>query len=266
MRISIAVILLFWNLISNAQLKSYTFEGFFRGDNMNVQCRESLTKPYAYCTCFDSIAVNGVVIDDLLYDGYQLDIANKTNLEIFQPIKVTFYYTDCDFRVTNSPDFLPKEILPVIDFKANQNILEWSTQQNYPSLHLWVQIEQFKWDRWVKIGENFNIEEAVHYNMDISDFLFNGENKFRAVVCSIDRDRIESKNEITIQHSSKKIKCKVNKKKMYIKFSAKTHYELYNSGWLIAKRGFGDHIDIQGLRPDEYVIKFANDQLIFKIE
>ena len=259
-------IFIFINLLGLSQTRSTTFVGFFRGENLNIQCRDSVTAPYAYCECIDSIAVNGKVIPDLLYQKYQLDIANKVDLKIYEKFSVTFYYTLCDFRVTNSSSFYPKEILPVADFHPEGNTLYWTTLQNYPDLHFWVQIEQYKWDRWVKIGENHNVGDSSHFSMDIEPYLFNGENKFRAVVATIDRDRTPSIEEVTIQHKGKKTKCKWDKKNEVIKFSRPTHYELYNSKWLIAKRGFGNTIDIKGLRPDEYIVKYANKEFIFTIK
>jgi hypothetical protein len=266
MKQTVLIVVLFFlaNTVSS-QTKSYTFEGFFQGENMSVQCRESVITPFAFCECFDSIAVNGVVIDDLLYEGYQLDIANKVDLKIYEKFAVTFYYEECDFRIPNVHSFLPKEILPVEDFKHEKGILSWTTPQVYPQLKMWVQIEQYKWGRWVKIGDNQNIVDERNYSMDINDYLFNGENKFRAVVATINRIRIYS-DEIVVSHKGKKVKCKVDQKKEQITFSKATHYELYNSTWMIAKRGFGKSIDIKGLKADDYTIKFANQELIFTIK
>lgn len=259
-------IIVFLNLVvAYSQVKSHTFDGYYNGINLNVQCRESVTTPYTYCDCIDSIAVNGKVIPDLLYDRYQLDISNKLDLQLHDEISITFYYERCDFRMINVSDFLPKEILPVTDLKIDDGLMSWTTQQNYPQLKLWVQVEQYKWDRWVKIDENINIVDTPFYSMDISKYLNDGENKFRATVATIDQHRSPSA-EIIVPHEAKKVKCKVNTKKKYIKFSRSTHFELYDASWAVAKRGVAESIDIQKLKPGNYVIKYSNLELGFTIK
>ncbi|MEX1001790.1 MAG: hypothetical protein WDZ35_06710 [Crocinitomicaceae bacterium] len=265
----IPLILLFLLTVSTVwsqKVQQYTFEGFFRGSNLNVQCREKPTKPWSYCDCFDSIAVNRQVVSGILYEGYQVDISNRTKIEIFDTVSITFYYQKgCDFRIINPNEFLPKIIDPVDTLYVDEeNQLHWRTSQNYPQLRMWVQIEQYKWGEWVKIGPNFVITEQKKYEMDISPFLFKGENEFRAVVAGIDHERLPSEA-VSVKHKGKKVKYRINDGEVY--FSKATHYELYDKQLHIADRGYGDKVSLINFNvPDgEYILRFSNKEVSLQI-
>jgi hypothetical protein len=237
----------------------FTFWGYFNGTNLNVQCKSAQNELWLACDCIDSLAVNGKVIPDILYEGYQIDLANKTDLKIQDSVEVVlFAQNSCQIRLLNPNNFFPATILPVKDLRINKSAkIEWMVQENYPQLRLWVQIEQYKWGEWVKIGPNINITKKVSYELDVTPYLNKGENQFRAVVASIDHDRIPS-DPILLKHRSKKIKLKLNKKSKVITFSSDTHYEVWDESWLIAARGRGALVDLSHLANGKYHVRYGN--------
>ena len=225
------------------QTESYTFEGFYNGPNMIIQCREKPTTPWNNCTCIDSIAINDTVVPDILYEGYQIDIANKTKTNFEDSISITLFYNKgCNFRITNPQDFLPPDILPVDSLYVDEDYtLHWITAQNYPQLNMWVHIEQYKWGEWVKISKHYPISLQKNYSVNIKDHLYKGKNQFRVVVASINHERSPSEA-LIIPFKSKKIKYKI--KDTLVQFNQETHYEIRDSNYNIATKGYGDHIDL----------------------
>lgn len=260
MKVFTLLICLCFGFAINAQQSiRYTFEGFYNGQNLNLQCRAALNKPWLECGCVDSIAINGKVVPDILYQGYQVDIANKAEPEMHTPITIDLYHQkNCDFRILNPNDFLPKDVLPVSTFELGANdSLKWTVSQVYPQLRMWVQIEQFRWNEWVKVGPNYNINGPSQYAASVKQHLFRGKNQFRVVVATIDHARVPSEV-ITIKSKRKKIKCKI--KKGMITFSEPTYYEVYDEKGLIAARGTSEQVDIQKINAPKgkYLLRYAN--------
>ncbi|UKN01108.1 hypothetical protein K6119_15370 [Paracrocinitomix mangrovi] len=251
---------LIWTKDGNTQSKIYEFNGFFNGMNLTVQCRDGVTKPWHECDCFDSVAVNGKVYPNILYEGYQIDINNKLDLDMYQSVKVQIYYPErCDFRILNPNDFMPKEILPVKTFEfENDSTLKWTVSQVYPDLKLWVQIEQFKWDRWVKIDQNFNITDSIPVTFNVSKYIHPGENQFRAVVATINGQSAYSDPITSKKFKQKKVKLQYNPTDKILTFSSFVSYEIYDSNELIFKRGNGSSVDLHNLPPGTYRVFYSN--------
>ena len=246
--------------------KTYTFDGFFNGANLKVQCRTSLTTPWSICECMDSLLVNGKNYKDILYGGYEIDIANKTTLGMYDSVHIDMYVKGCELRILNPTDFYPKEILPVaVVMLSEDGTISWSVQQNYPDLKIWVQIEQYKWNEWVRVGPIFTITDEVTYKTNISKYLVKGENKFRAAVASIAHVHIPS-DELVMQHKGKKIKYKYKKKEKKIFFNRPTHFELWNEDWLLSAKGEDTVVEMKYQRPGIYYLRYGNTEKKIKVK
>ncbi|MBD3638627.1 MAG: hypothetical protein HUJ25_14845 [Crocinitomicaceae bacterium] len=264
--IAIWVLLLSGTIVQAQKVDSTEFMGFFNGINLNIQCQESIVTPWKTCDCIDSVAVNGNVVDNILYEGYQVDLANAIELNLYDTVRIVLYHLKkCRIRTLNPYDFFPKTILPVAYLKLEKdNMLTWAVQENYPDLKLWVQIEQYKWGEWIKIG-HVNITDQVVYQMDVSTYLNRGENKFRASIASIEQDHVPG-DEITVKHKCRKVKFKINKKAQKIVFSRKTHYEVWNKDWQIAARGYDDEIDYSKYKEGEYYLRYAGEEKLIELQ
>jgi hypothetical protein len=253
-----------WVSDSIAQKNESTFNGFFNGINLNVQCRAAQDKLWLECDCFDSISINGVVIKDIMYLGYQIDLANKTELALYDPLEIVIYHQiGCDYRILNPTDFSPKVILPVDTLYAAETSIHWRVSQNYPDLNFWVQLEQFKWDRWVKIGVNHKINTEQVYSADIAEYLHKGSNRIRAVVCNIDGAHVPS-DEVVISSKAKKIKAKY--KNGQLNFSTETEYIIYNEKQELVDKRKGAMIDFTKMNTPsgKYTVYYSNKVKLIK--
>lgn len=250
-----------------AQLQeTYTFQGFFNGANLNIQCRYAIGKPWLKCSCIDSVKVNGKVYDDIVYDGHQIDIANKLDLGMYDSVQIDVYINRCELRVLNPTDFYPKEILPVAYSMISEDAtLSWAVQQNHPDLKIWVQIEQYKWGDWQRIGPIFTITDQKLYKTNVSQFLFKGENKFRAVVASISHVHIPGEP-VVFNYKGIKTKFKYKKKDQKIYFNQPTPFEVWNDNEQIVQKAIDSVIDVSKLQPGNYRLNYSDRQKKVKIK
>ena len=240
------------------QNQKKSFEGFFRGTNLNIQCRSSSITPWKSCNCIDSVIVNGENYSNILHEGYQIDLANRTAIKLFDVGEIIIYYqVNNELRILNPNDFLPKEILPIkaLELRQNGNI-SWQTQQNFPDLKLWCQIEVYKWDDWIKVDRNYNIREDDVFSANILPYLNDGENKVRVTVASIDRDRVPSAP-VHLEMEMKKLKCKLKRKKRFIRFNYSTHYKLFNEQLQLVDENLGKEISLKDYPAGTYFLWFG---------
>lgn len=239
-----------------------SFNGFYNGINLNIQCRSSVTTPWKACECIDSVKVNGETYSDILYEGYQVDLANKTELEMHEAVSIQLFLSQgCELRFLNPSDFTPAELKPVSLFELKEDhSFYWKVSEIYPDLRIWVQIEQFRWGRWVKLGQNYNITGDSTFTADFSQYFLRGENRFRAVVATIDHQRIPSQ-ELVFKSKRKKIKAQL--KSNQILFTRPAYYEIYSDENLIGGKGMSATIkaeDIHG--PDgTYIVYYGNCEM-----
>lgn len=240
---------------------TFKFEGFFNGTNLNIQCRTQLNRPWYRCKCIDSVKVNGKVIPDIVYEGVQVDIANKVDLNMYDPVEVViFFQKPCEIRTINSYEFFPKNILPVTNVQLDENnMLTFDVQENYPDLRFWVQIEQYKWGDWTKIGSHINITDEHSYQFDLNPHLIRGTNQFRATMATITQDRIPSEV-ITVKAKVPKVKFKYKAKEKTIYFSDTTHFELLNENSAIANKGVSNQCSVEKLGPGKYLLLYADKE------
>lgn len=262
--------LLFYFLLLNfcgwSQNQEQSFEGFFRGDNLKIQCRTSPTTPWAGCDCIDSVIVNGENYGNIIYEGHQVDLANQTSLKIFEALSLNIYYqSNNELRLLNPYQFLPKTILPVSELAITEDgKLSWTTEQNLPDLKLWCQVEVYKWGDWMKVGPNFNIGKDSLFQFKVTPFLHRGSNRIRVTVASIDRDRVPS-TPIEFDFNKKRTKAKIKAKKRKVFFKLPTHYKLYNDKNQLVEEDVRKEIDLDDYPTGTYHLWFGQEKKSFKL-
>lgn len=254
------------SLTAWSQNELQTFEGFFRGDNLNIQCRTSPTTPWQSCDCIDSVIVNSENYGNILYEGHQVDIANQTAVKLFEPIKIMIYFQENhELRIINPYQFLPKDILAAEKLKLTESgNISWETPQNYPDLKLWCQIEVYKWDDWIKVDRNYNIEQDSIFEANILPFLHRGKNRVRVTIASIDRDRVPS-TPVEVNIEKKKLKCKIKPKKRISRFKYATHFKLYNERHQLVEEGVKKEIKLDEYPSGTYFLWFGTQKKEIKL-
>lgn len=265
----LSFILIFLSLqISFAQENEMkSFNGFYNGANLQIECRTSKITPWQKCDCIDSVRLNYKNFPNAIKDGVQVNLTSEKNLKMWEKVNLEIYHAkNCELRILNPYHFYPQQLTTVDTVFYRPPFLEWKTEQNFQDLRLWVQIEQYKWGEWTKVGRHFNITTEKVYIADISAYITKGENQFRVAVSNIEYDHFPS-NIITFTNTNiKKAKAKLNKKTASFHFNRKLDYIVYNANKEIALRGLDEKVSIQRLAPGEYTIYYSNRIKKFKIK
>jgi hypothetical protein len=247
--------------ISNAGV--IVLEGNYQGKNLYVQ------NPFASSGvgfCAYEVTVNGqVTTDEVNSSAFEIDFKNL-GLKIGAPVVVKIEHKDdCTPKVLNPEVLKPKSTFNIqsISVDAKTNTLKWNTKDENGKLTYIV--EQFRWNKWVKVGEvdGIGTPDAHDYEFKVSPN--SGKNKFR--VKQIDytgQPRMSNATEFTADPAVIPIVTEGPEAvKDVITFSAATMYEIYDEYGNIAKRGFGDKVDVTDLKKGIYYLNWDNSMTQF---
>jgi len=258
----IFLLILFAFVISNVHFGQggvILLEGNYQGKNIYIQ------NPYAIGGvgfCVTEIIVNGnVTTDETQSSAFEIDF-KSLNLKMGDKIEVKIKHkSDCKPKVLNSEVLKPKSTFEVKEILlSNNGTLEWRTTNETGKLP--YIIEQFRWNKWVKVGEveGLGLEEENKYTFKID--LHSGKNQVR----------VKQTDYSNIPRSSKPAEassglCEVEfypvKASTNINFSCvkdknvlETMYEVYDQYGTIVKRGYGDKIDVANLSKGGYFLNY----------
>ncbi|MGL4597896.1 MAG: hypothetical protein ACRCYO_10215 [Bacteroidia bacterium] len=230
-------------------------EGNYQGKNIYVQ------NPFASSGvgfCVYEVRVNGnLTTDEIGSSAFEVDLRNH-NLKIGDAVEVQiFHKDDCKPKVLNPEVLKPKSTYEVVTMEvANCETLKWSTKNEQGKLT--YIIEQYRWNKWVKIGEVDGTGLVGPNNYSFKVTPHSGENQFR--VKQVDytgQPRISKVVKCT--SSVPEIKFYPVKPDKEITFEGgETMYEIYDQYGNIVKKGFGSKIDVSGLARGGYFLNYDN--------
>ncbi len=138
---------------------------------------------------------------------------------------------------------------------SNTGLLEWETKNETGKLPFIV--EQFRWNKWIKIGEVEGKGTATNNAYSFQVVPHSGENMFRV-------KQIDYTNEPNISKTSRyrantaEVNLKALKITKMLEFTSETMYEIYDSYGNIVKKGFSASVDCENLKKGIYYINYDN--------
>ncbi|CAN5911263.1 hypothetical protein BH11BAC7_BH11BAC7_00870 [soil metagenome] len=244
-------------------LKGYTqsmilLEGTYQGKNVYVQ------NPFAsggVGFCVYEVRVNDqVTTDEIGSSAFEVDLRNF-QLKIGDPVTIKiFHKDDCKPKVLNPEVLKPKStfVTPAggITINCTDEMLKWTTTGEQGKLTFIV--EQYRWSKWVKVGEVDGSGTAGPNNYTFKVVTHSGENQFR--VKQIDYSGQARTSAIAKCTSTKAaIKFYPVKAKDKITFEGgESLWEIYDQYGNIVKKGFGSTIDVTGLAKGGYFLNYDN--------
>lgn len=206
--------------------------------------------------CAYEIRVNGELItDEINSSAFEIDLSHyELNLGDEVVIEIR-HKTGCTPKVINPGGLKPMPTFETKDIKIDDNgFLEWVTEGEFGSLPF--VIEQYKWNKWVPVGEVQGKGSSGINNYAFHVDFVSGENKIRVVQYG---DHKTKKSKSVIYISDKPAPTFIyNKKTQKVVFSEDTSFEVYDKFGNMLKRGFGDVLDVNDLPKDEYWLSFDN--------
>jgi hypothetical protein len=205
--------------------------------------------------CTYEVTVNGLVTtDEINSQAYEIDLSIYS-FKLGDPITIIIKHKDgCLPKVLN-----PGALEPAPTFDCGKiectptGSLIWETTGEMGKLPYIVQ--QFKWNKWVNIGEVMGNGSASKNIYKFQVTLTSGKNKFRVVQKSYEGELRKSQT-CEVLSSTTPIEKTYDRKSKQITFTGETAYELYNVYGQIVKRGFGLTIDCTALPKGEYYLSF----------
>jgi len=251
---------IFFASVSFTRAGVIVLEGNYQGKNLYVQ------NPFASSGvgfCAYEVTVNGqVTTDEVNSSAFEIDFKNlglKPGDKVVVKIE---HKDDCTPKVLNPEVLKPKSTFTIqsISVDSKTSTLKWTAKDE--SGKLTYIVEQFRWNKWVKVGEvdGIGTPEAHDYQFKVSPN--SGKNKFR--VKQIDytgQPRMSNPADFTSDIAP--ISEGPEKVKDFINFSAATMYEIYDEYGNIAKRGFGDKVDVTDLKKGIYYLNWDNSMTQF---
>lgn len=228
-------------------------EGVYQGKNLYVQ------NPFAgsgvgFCTF--EVTINGdISTDEISSSAFEIDFTNY-NLKLGDKVIVKInHHNDCRPKVLNPEVLEPKSTFEIIDIAVDQDgVLKWKSKNETGELD--YIIEQFRWNKWVKVGEVKGKGQVDEQSYSFQIKPHSGENTFR--VKQIDYTnkprygpsvKYTDADIIPITFSPRKVK------KVLI-FSHETMFEVYDAYGNIVKKGFANQIDVINLDKGIYYLNY----------
>ncbi len=197
---------------------------------------------------------------------FEIDFS-ALSLTFGQPVVVVIKHKDgCEPTVAN-----PSVLLPVSTFECKQiqvneeGLISWSTVGERVAINFFI--EQFKWNKWVKIGE-VNGNGATKDELNTYSFktkLIAGENKFRVSQQSFDGG-IRSSQSAQIVSAAPVVSFDRNAKEMLFTFSSRTNYEIVDMYGVVKMGANGEKVNYSKLMKGDYFLNFDNSSVPFTIK
>ncbi len=242
-------------------------EGTYQGKNLFIM-NPSAGAGQGFCV--SSVEVNGTVTNDQINsNAFEIDLS-VYGFKVGEKIKVILKHkAGCKPKLLNPEVLDPKSTFNCTAMKmdAKTNTVNFTTTAESGSLQFIV--EQFRWNKWVKVGTVTGKGTAGPNQYQVSVNICSGENQFR--VKQNDYTKIpriskaykfRSMTPPITYTPQKKITTKIS-------FSDVTMYEIYNPYGALMMKGIGNSVDISSLKKLDkykYIMLFDNQQIEFNKE
>ena len=250
---------LLFSLIASVGLASLSIEGTYQGKNLYVQ-NPMDDEGFGYCAT--KVTVNGDIMPGGTNMGaFEIDFSNF-NVAIGEPVFIVIEHHDgCKPKILNPEVLLPRSTFKVLDISVNTSgKLSWQTSEEQGKLPFII--EQYRWNKWVTVGEVQGKGTSGTNNYEFQVSPHSGENTVRVVQIDHSGTKRSSK-EVKFNSAVPAIVKSPVKVKDIIYFTASgkpadTRYEIYDAYGNIVKKGTGSSVNCENLLRGVYYINFDN--------
>jgi hypothetical protein len=254
-----SIIILFL-LINN--LSAYTsingvivLEGKYQNKNLYVQ--NSMASSGAGFCVFE-ILINGqTTTDPVNSSAFEIDFRSQMIEPGSHVVVQIKHKPGCTPKILNPDVLKPMPTFETLTIKVNQEgVINWTTKNETGSLP--YVIEQYKWNKWVAVGEidgkGKKDENSYAYKVP----LISGENKFRVKQVGTNRKPRYS-SETKLFAKAPKVNFTYNKSTRDINFDSDTSYEVYDKYGNLVKKGYGNLVNCANLEKSVHYLNFDNE-------
>ena len=244
------------HIFANASL---SIEGTYLGKNLYIQNPEN---EEGFGFCVTKVTVNG----DLLPTGYsanafEIDFS-LFNIAIGEPLFIVIEHSaGCTPKILNPEVLLPKSTFDISEINANSTgKISWTSVNENGKLPYYI--EQYRWNKWVQVGEVSGKGTEVANKYEFQVIPHSGENVLRVVQVDHSGNKRSSK-EVKFTSQQKAISKGSTIVKNSINFTednqaSSTRFEIFDVYGNIIKKGTGTTVDCSNLLKGAYYINYDN--------
>jgi len=204
-----------------------------------------------------AVYVNGKLTNDEINStAFEVDLS-QLQLKYGQDVTIKIFHRDGSVppRVLNPDALKPIPTFEVVAMKmTNEGLITWTAKNEEGPLP--YSIEQFRWNKWVYVGEVQGVGTAGEHSYSFQvTALHSGENRFRIKQVGY---QAKYSQEIKIVSSTPRCIYSMSKGSKQIDFTCGTLFEVYDYYGSIVKKGYGSRVDIANLQKGGYYICFDN--------
>lgn len=242
-----------------AQVQLLSLEGTYQEKNLLVN-NPPMADGFGYC--ISKVLVNGEILPAVIQTShFEIDFKLfhlKKGDEVFVVLE---HAEGCEPRFLNPSILLPKSTFECTQISAQKDgLISWTTINEQAVLDF--SVEQYKWGRWVEVGQVKGKGSKTKNNYQFQLTPHSGKNTVRiSQTDSSGKPRISKSTSFTSNvpvvtfsptkvHSSLTFKAKGQ--------LAKTKYEIYDAYGNLLKTGFGTNVDCRNIVSGVYYINYDN--------
>ncbi len=240
-------------------LANLSIEGNYQGKSLYVQNPEN-SDGFGYC--ITKVTVNGKILPSgISQSAFEIDFT-IFKIAIGEKVFIVVEHSDdCKPKIINPEVLLPQSTFFTVEILiTNSGLLTWKTTNEQGKLPFII--EQFRWNKWVQIGEvqGKGTPETNSYEFQIMPH--SGENTIRVVQIDNSGEKRATKI-VKFQSSIAVVEKNPVKVKNSINFTAngvavETKYEIYDAYGNIVKKGVGNSVPCSNLSKGAYYLNFDN--------
>ena len=236
------------------EIKKLVINGVYQQKNIYVQ--NYYTGRVGFCAL--EVKVNDTITtDEINPSAFEIDIS-ALHLNYGDNILIeTYHKKDCTPKILNIEDVRPMPTFVILAAHGTSDgIITWITEdEDRPLPYI---IEQFKWNKWIAVGEVTGKGTPERHTYTFKAFLTSGVNKFRIKQVG-PHNMVRYSNEIIIESTKNKPTFVMSKDKKEIQFSDETMFELYDVYGNIIKRGLGRNVNIGNIPKGIYYLCYDRE-------
>ncbi len=207
--------------------------------------------------CATEIKVNGkITTDEVNSSAFEIDLT-AMNIKPGQKVIIEISHkSDCMPVVLNPEVLKPRPTFEVVSMNINSaGILKWTAKNESGALPYVV--EQFKWNKWVYVGEVQGLGNPDNHDYSFQISTHSGENKFRVKQVGLATSPKVS-SAVILNSMVDKPFFMITKDNKFIQYTTETAFEVYDAFGTVVKKGFGKETDIQNLSKGKYYLCYDN--------
>lgn len=207
--------------------------------------------------CVKEVKVNGqITTDETNSSSFEIDL-RALQLQYGEKVTIEIIHSEgCVPKVLNMEDLKPKpsfEILMMDLSPAGE--LKWTTK-NEKGVLPYV-IEQFKWNKWVPVGEVDGAGTPEQHEYSFKVAMHSGQNKYRVKQKGFN-SFVKVSKDVTTVSTVNRPSYAIPKDNSSIDFTEETNFEVYDAYGIIVKKGYGKRIAIENLGKGLYYLCYDN--------